>query len=105
MRSAVSPASCARRSAQPCCITIEAEPRATDGTRRTTRYDIGLFKCIYYGFCEEACSVDAIVLTRFSEFHFESREGSIIDKQRLFDMGDRFETEIAADRAEDAPYR
>jgi NADH-quinone oxidoreductase subunit I len=27
-------------------ITIEAEPRA-DGSRRTTRYDIDLFKCIY----------------------------------------------------------
>ena len=27
-------------------ITIEAEPRE-DGTRRTTRYDIDLFKCIY----------------------------------------------------------
>jgi NADH-quinone oxidoreductase subunit I len=88
-----------------CCITIEAEPRATDGTRRTTRYDIDLFKCIYCGMCEEACPVDAIVLTRFSEYHFESREGSIIDKQRLLAMGDRFEAEIAADRAEDAPYR
>ena len=55
--------------------------------------------------CEEACPVDAIVLTRFSEYHFESREGSIIDKQRLLAMGERFEAEIAADRAADAPYR
>jgi len=88
-----------------CCITIEAAPRATDGTRRTTRYDIDLFKCIYCGMCEEACPVDAIVLTRFSEYHFESREGTIIDKQRLLAMGERFEAEIAADRAADAPYR
>jgi NADH-quinone oxidoreductase subunit I len=34
-------------------ITIEAEPRV-DGSRRTTRYDIDLFKCIYCGFCEES---------------------------------------------------
>ncbi len=34
-----------------CCITIKSEER-TDGTRRTTRYDIDLFKCIYCGFCE-----------------------------------------------------
>ena len=34
-------------------ITIESEPRA-DGTRRTTRYDIDMFKCIYCGFCEES---------------------------------------------------
>jgi NADH-quinone oxidoreductase subunit I len=28
-------------------ITIEAAPRADDGSRRTTRYEIDLFKCIY----------------------------------------------------------
>ena len=30
-------------------ITIEAEPRE-DGSRRTTHYEIDLFKCIYVGF-------------------------------------------------------
>ncbi|WP_353133769.1 NADH-quinone oxidoreductase subunit NuoI, partial [Limnohabitans sp.] len=32
-------------------ITIESEQRA-DGSRRTTRYDIDLTKCIFCGFCE-----------------------------------------------------
>jgi NADH-quinone oxidoreductase subunit I len=87
-----------------CCITIESAQRA-DNTRRTTRYDIDLFKCIYCGFCEEACPVDAVVLTRIYEFHFESRDGSIISKQELLAIGERKETEIARDRARDARYR
>jgi NADH-quinone oxidoreductase subunit I len=86
------------------CISIDSEERP-DGTRRTTRYDIDLFKCIYCGFCEEACPTDAIVMTRHFEFHMEQRSEAVIDKQRLLDMGERFETQIAADRAQDAPYR
>lgn len=85
-------------------ITIESEERA-DGTRRTTRYDIDLFKCIYCGFCEESCPVDSIVETRFYEFHFENRGEHIIHKEELMAIGDKFEKEIAADRAADARYR
>ncbi len=85
-------------------ITIEAEPR-DDGSRRTTRYDIDLFKCIYCGFCEEACPVDAIVETREYEYHFEQRGENIMDKNALLAMGDKYESQIAADRAADAPFR
>ena len=85
-------------------ITIDLEERE-DGTRRTTRYDIDLFKCIYCGFCEEACPVDAIVETRHFEYHFEERGENIMTKEKLLANGDRFEAQIAADRAADAPYR
>ncbi|MDX1253013.1 MAG: NADH-quinone oxidoreductase subunit NuoI [Gammaproteobacteria bacterium] len=85
-------------------ITIDSAQRE-DGTRRTTRYDIDLFKCIYCGFCEEACPVDAIVETRLFEYHFESRDGTVMTKDKLLAMGDRYEKEIAADRARDAAYR
>lgn len=85
-------------------ITIDTEPR-DDGTRRTTRYDIDLFKCIYCGFCEESCPVDSIVETRHFEYHFEERGDHIINKDKLLAIGDKYEDQIAADRAEDAPYR
>jgi NADH-quinone oxidoreductase subunit I len=85
-------------------ITIESEQRA-DGTRRTTRYDIDLFKCIYCGFCEESCPVDSIVETRIFEYHFEKRGENIMHKQDLLAVGDKYEKQIAADRAQDAAYR
>lgn len=85
-------------------ITIEAEPRE-DGSRRTTRYDIDLFKCIYCGFCEESCPVDAIVETRLFEYHFEKRGENIMTKDKLLAVGDKYEKQIAADRAQDARYR
>ena len=85
-------------------ITIESEV-APDGTRRTSRYDIDLFKCIYCGFCEEACPVDAIVETRVFEYHMERRGENIMTKDKLLAIGDKYEASIAADRAEDAPYR
>jgi NADH-quinone oxidoreductase subunit I len=85
-------------------ITIDSAPRA-DGTRRTISYDIDLFKCIYCGFCEESCPVDSIVETSISEYHFENRGENIINKQQLLAMGDKYEKQIAADRAQDAPYR
>jgi len=85
-------------------ITIESDVGA-DGTRRTTRYDIDLFKCIYCGFCEEACPVDAIVETRIHEYHMEHRGENIMTKDKLLDVGERYEAMIAADKSADAPYR
>ena len=87
-----------------CAITIESEERA-DGTRRTTRYEIDLFKCIYCGFCEESCPVDSIVETRIFEFHFENRGEHVITKEQLLAVGDKYEKQLAADRAADAKYR
>jgi formate hydrogenlyase subunit 6/NADH:ubiquinone oxidoreductase subunit I len=38
-----------------------------DGSRRTTRYDIDMTKCIYCGLCQESCPVDAIVEGTFRD--------------------------------------
>ncbi|MEO6801580.1 MAG: NADH-quinone oxidoreductase subunit NuoI [Rhodanobacter sp.] len=85
-------------------ITIDSHLRE-DGTRRTTRYEIDLFKCIYCGFCEESCPTDSIVETSIHEYHFEHRGENVVTKQQLLAIGDRFEPQIAADRAQDAAYR
>jgi NADH-quinone oxidoreductase subunit I len=81
-----------------------AEPRA-DGSRRTTRYDIDMTKCIYCGLCEEACPVDAIVEGPNMEFSTETREELFYNKEKLLANGDIWETEIARRLELDAPYR
>jgi NADH-quinone oxidoreductase subunit I len=86
-------------------ITIEAGPRQADGSRRTTLYEIDLFKCIYCGFCEESCPVDSIVETRVSEYHFESRGENIMTKEKLLAIGAWQENQIAKDREQDRAYR
>jgi len=85
-------------------ITIDSKPRE-DGMRRTTLYEIDLFKCVYCGFCEEACPVDSIVLTGQQHYHFENRGEQIMTKEKLLAIGEKYEAEIAAARTEDAPYR
>ena len=86
-------------------ITIEAGPRESDGTRRTTKYEIDLFKCIFCGFCEESCPVDSIVETRVFDYHFEERGPHIMTKEQLLEMGRIHEEQLAKDRAADAKYR
>lgn len=85
-------------------ITIEAEPRE-DGSRRTTLYEIDMFKCINCGFCEESCPVDSIVVTPIQHYHMENRGENIMTKEKLLAIGDLMEPKLAADRQNDAPYR
>jgi NADH-quinone oxidoreductase subunit I len=89
-------------------ITIESAERVDANgqtSRRTTRYDIDLTKCIFCGFCEEACPVDAIVETHIFEYHGETRGDLYYTKQMLLANGDRYETEVAEAREQDARYR
>ena len=85
-------------------ITIESEIKS-DGSRKTTRYDIDMLKCIYCGLCEESCPVDAIVQGPNFEFSTETREELYYNKQKLLDNGDRWESILAANIKADSPYR
>lgn len=82
-------------------------------------------KCIYCGFCQESCPVDAIVESPNAEYATETREELLYNKEKLlangmdlvnsfevsynriliFYLGDKWEPELAAAARADAPYR
>ena len=80
-------------------------PNGPDGSRKTTRYDIDMLKCIYCGLCEESCPVDAIVQGPNFEFATETREELYYNKEKLLENGDRWESVLAANIKADSPYR
>ena len=83
----------------------EDDEEGEHGERRAKTYEINLLRCIFCGFCEEACPVDAIVETRVYEYIGDTRDDLLMTKEKLLAMGDEHEAQIAADRAVDAPYR
>lgn len=78
-------------------ITIDTEPRK-DLTRRTTRFDIDMFKCINCGLCEQACPVDSIVLTPEMHYVVTERGQNILTKDKLLEIGSCIEPQLRHDR-------
>ena len=52
-------------------------------------------KCIYCGFCQEACPVDAIVEGPNFEFATIHHEELLYDKHKLLANGDKWEPQLA----------
>jgi len=69
------------------------------------RYDIDMTKCIYCGFCQEACPVDAIVEGPNYEYATETREELMYDKDKLLQNGDKWEKAIAKNLINEHLYR
>ena len=72
-------------------IGISSDNDRKDGTRRTKKYEIDLFKCIYCGSCEEACPVDSIIETIILDYHFSDSNERCMTKDKLLLVGDKYE--------------
>ena len=61
--------------------------------------------CAQLGYWIQEDVVHSIVETNNHEWHFESRGDTVYTKPMLLAIGDKYESQIAAARAQDAAFR
>jgi NADH-quinone oxidoreductase subunit I len=72
------------------CIYIRFHEDEDSGARVVDSYDIEALRCVYCGFCEEVCPVNALALTEIYEYASYDRESIYFDQERLLGNWDRF---------------
>ena len=61
------------------------EERFSPGERYAKTYEINMLRCIFCGYCEDACPTEAIVLTREHRLSFTDRRDAIFTKDMLIE--------------------
>jgi NADH-quinone oxidoreductase subunit I len=61
------------------------EKRFSPGQRFASTYEINMLRCIYCGFCEDACPTEAIVLGDNYELSFLNRREAVYTKDLLLE--------------------
>ena len=64
------------------CITIETAENENH-EKYAKHYEINIARCIFCGYCVEACPVGALQMTGEYELSDYSREGLLYNKERL----------------------
>jgi len=72
------------------CIHIRYEKDEEKNCRVVQSYDIEALRCVYCGFCEEVCPVNALVLTEVFEYAAYDRESIFFDQEKLLKNWDDF---------------
>ena len=66
------------------CITVEAGEDANHD-KFAASYEIDMLRCIFCGYCVEACPVDALKMTQEFELASYKREDFVFVKERLLE--------------------
>ena len=66
------------------CITVEAA-EDENHDKYAAKYEIEILRCIFCGYCVEACPVDALKMTESFELAGYTREEFVYGKERLME--------------------
>jgi NADH-quinone oxidoreductase subunit I len=61
------------------------EARYSPGERYAKTYEINMLRCIFCGYCEDACPTEAIILGHEHRLSFTDRRDAIFTKDMLID--------------------
>ena len=57
--------------------------------RYATEFYIDITKCVFCGYCVEACPVNALAMTKMYEYSTHDKRTLLFDKKRLYEIGER----------------
>ena len=68
-----------------CAAENTDEKRYSPGERYASTYEINMLRCIFCGYCEDACPTEAIILGDNYELSFTDRRQAIYPKEMLIE--------------------
>jgi NADH-quinone oxidoreductase subunit I len=72
-----------------CIKVISLEDPARPLQRFASEFYIDITKCVFCGYCVEACPVNALAMTKMYEFSTHDKRTLLFDKKRLYEIGER----------------
>jgi NADH-quinone oxidoreductase subunit I len=67
------------------CIYVETA-EDEEGRRYPLTYELDAARCIYCGYCEEVCPVNAIFMGKTYEWVVETRKSLVMDTEKLLEQ-------------------
>ncbi len=72
-----------------CIKVISEEDKEKPLQRYASEFYIDITKCVFCGYCVEACPVNALAMTKMYEYSTSDKRILLFDKQRLYDIGEQ----------------